>query len=175
MVERINRKEFSFINIYILMTDTNALIQFLLDANRAGYAAGVEKQWVKEKDGSTTITYESGEWKSHDNFFGGEPYGGRIIVFFRDKPCWMMVYFGSVEKEVDPNAIYPILRGALKRMPEEAPFRGPRQFREGEYEYRNDWNGTVESYSGEERIMCNGAIVYQAHYRGGSVDRRRGV
>jgi hypothetical protein len=129
------------------------LKKFLIDSNKAGYAAGVEKQWTKEMDGSTTIMYESGDWKSHDNFFGGEPYGGRIIVFFRGKPCWMMVYYGSVEKDIDPNTIYPVLRGALKRMPDEAPFRGPREFREGEYAYRNSWEGSVDSYSGEEEIL----------------------
>ena len=32
--------------------------------------------------GGVTIPYEKGDWKSHDNFFGGEPYGGRIIVFY---------------------------------------------------------------------------------------------
>lgn len=70
------------------------LQQFLLEANKSGYAGGKVKQWIKEKDGSTTILFEKNEWKSHDNFFGGEPYGGRTIVFYKDKPFWMMVYYG---------------------------------------------------------------------------------
>lgn len=58
------------------------LRQFLLDSNAAGYAGGESKKWVKESDQSTTIPFEQGPWKSHDNFFGGEPYGGRTIVFY---------------------------------------------------------------------------------------------
>ena len=56
-----------------------SLIQFLVDSNKAGYAGGEEKKWVKESDSSTTIPFEKGQWRSHDNFFGGEPYGGRTI------------------------------------------------------------------------------------------------
>lgn len=51
------------------------LKQFLIASNRAGYANGKEKKWIKEPDDSTTIPYKKGLWKSHDNFFGGEPYG----------------------------------------------------------------------------------------------------
>ena len=47
------------------------LREFLVASNKAGYAGGEEKKWIKEPDGSTTIPYEKGDWKSHDNFFGG--------------------------------------------------------------------------------------------------------
>ena len=65
----------------------------------------------------------------HDNFFGGEPYGGRMVVFYKNKPIWTMVYYGWVEKTVkDPNVVYRILRSALKQMPNDAPFRGPKNW-----------------------------------------------
>lgn len=129
-----------------------ALRQFLIDANRAGYAGGDEKKWVKEPDGSTTIVFEKDAWCSHDNYFGGEPYGGRIIVRYEQKPHWMMVYYGWVEEGIDPDNIYRVLRNALMRMPEEAPFRGPREYREGEFMYTNNWKGDIDRYSGEEQI-----------------------
>ena len=69
-----------------------SLIKFLIESNKAGYASGQEKQWIKELDGSTTIPFKKGEWHSQDNFFGGEPYGGRIVVFYKNKPYWIMVY-----------------------------------------------------------------------------------
>ena len=59
----------------------NKLKQFLIYSNKAGYSGGKEKSWIKESDGSTSIMAKKGYWKSHDNFFGGEPYGGRTIVF----------------------------------------------------------------------------------------------
>lgn len=91
------------------------LQQFLIDSNTAGYAAGNEKQWIKESNGSTTIPYQKNDWKSHDNFFGSEPYGGRLVIFFQDRPVWLMVYYGWVEKSADTDAVYPVLREALKK------------------------------------------------------------
>lgn len=38
----------------------NALRQFLVDSNKAGYAGGEEKKWIKETDGSTTIPFKKG-------------------------------------------------------------------------------------------------------------------
>jgi len=154
--------------------DSNALHQFLIDSNKAGYAGGEEKQWIKEPDGSTTIPYTKDDWKSHDNFFGGEPYGGRLVVSFQDKPVWMMVYYGWVAEGADPNPVYKILRSALMNMPAEAPFRGPRELTEDGFAYTNTWEGTVDRYSGTEQITQNGTLIYQADYRGGLVDQRFG-
>lgn len=152
-----------------------ALRQFLIDSNKAGYAGGEEKKWIKEADGSTTIPFKKGEWKSHDNFFGGEPYGGRVIVFYRNKPYWMMVYYGWVTEGVETDSVYAVLRNALMQMPEDYPYRGPKEYQESEYAYTNFWEGDVDRFSGEERIMKNGTLIYKANYLGGWVDQRGGV
>ena len=153
----------------------NELRQFLLDSNNAGYAGGEEKKWIKESDGSTTIPFEKGLWKSHDNFFGGEPYGGRLVVSYEGKPYWIMVYYGWVEQGVDTNVVYKILRGALKQMPSEYPFRGPKEYTEGDYTYTNSWQGEIDQYTGEEKIMHGDTLMYKATYIGGLVDQRQGV
>lgn len=149
------------------------LLQFLIDSNKAGYAGGNDKQWVKELDGSTTIPFEKGDWRSCDNFFGGEPYGGMDVVFYQKKAVWMMMYYGWVEPDEDANLIYGILRNALMRMPEDAPFRGPKEYKENDFSYVNVWQGNVSRYSGDEKIFRNGKLAYQASYAGGSVDERR--
>jgi len=115
------------------------LRQFLVDSNKAGYAGGEEKKWIKENDGSTSIPFEKGAWRSHDNFFGGEPYGGRTIVFYENKPHWMMIYYGWVEEGVETDPVYAVLRNALMQMPDDYPFRGPKEYQEGEYTYTNSW------------------------------------
>jgi len=152
-----------------------ALRQFLVDSNQAGYAGGDAKQWLKEPDGSTTIPYTQGEWRSHDNVFGGEPSGGRIVVFYQDAPVWMMVYYGWVAAGTAADPVYAILRKALMHMPDDAPFRGPQEFVDGEFTYRNRWTGNVERYTGEEQVTQGGSLIYQANYLGGLVDHRRGV
>jgi hypothetical protein len=155
--------------------NTNQLRQFLIDSNNAGYAGGEEKKWIKESDGSTTIPFEKGLWKSHDNFFGGEPYGGRLIVSYEGKPYWIMVYYGWVKPGVETNSVYGVLRGALKQMPFDYPFRGPKEYKEGEYLYTNSWNGVIDQYNGEEKIMQGDKLIYKANYIGGLVDQRQGV
>lgn len=152
-----------------------ALHQFLIDSNKAGYAGGEEKKWIKEPDGSTTIQFESGEWRFHDNFFGGEPYGGREVIFHKDKPVWMMVYYGWVEEGVETDPVYGVLRNALMQMPQEAPFRGPKEYKQDDYIYSNNWTGDAERFSGEEQITQGEELIYKARYIGGMVDQRGGV
>lgn len=151
--------------------NTKLLKDFLYDSNLSGYTSGQERQWIKEKDGSTTISYEKGDFRSNDNYFGGEPYGGRIIVFYKGKPCWIMVYYGFVKKGIEPNKIYPVLQGALRQMPKEYPFRGPNKYEQDKYIYTNTWEGDVEYYSGKEYIKQDKETLYKATYLGGLVER----
>jgi len=155
--------------------DIEALRQFLVDSNKAGYAGGDEKKWIKEPDGSTTIPFERGAWRSHDNFFGGEPYGGRTVVFKDNQAVWMMVYYGWVTEGVETDLVYGVLRGALMGMPEGHPYRGPEEFTQGEFTYRNKWDGELDRFSGEEVITQGQKVIYKANYFGGEVDKRRGV
>lgn len=149
---------------------------FLLVSNKAGYAGAQEKKWVKEPNGSTTIRFFSGDFSSDDNFFGGEPYGGRTVVAYKGKPVWMMVYYGWVSPSVkDPNRIYSFLRKALMNMPREYPFRGPKILKEKGSVYTNIWNGNIERFSGNENIRNGAKEVYRARYIGGLVDQRSGI
>ena len=87
----------------------------------------------------------------------------------------MMVYYGWVAEGVVPDSVYRVLRDALIRMPEDAPFRGPKEYKDGEFVYSNFWNGDVQRYSGEEKITQDGRLIYKANYMGGFVDQRQGV
>ena len=147
------------------------LKEFLIKSNRVGYAGGQEKQWVKQPDGSTTIEFVKDEWRSHDNFFGGEPYGGRLVVFYKDKPVWIMVYYGWVKPGIEPKSVYPTLQNALKKMPKNAPFRGPAKYQEKDFIYTNQWIGDVDRYSGKEQIKKGDKLAYKASYIGGLVDQ----
>ncbi len=153
--------------------NSESLKKFLYDSNAAGYAGGNSKRWIKNDDGSTTIPYEEGPWRSDDTFYGGEPYGGRIIVFHEGNPFWMMVYYGWVEEGVDHDSVYKILQSALVQMPIEYPFRGPQKYEEDGYVYLNKWQGDIENYSGKEKISKGESLVYTASYMGGLVDQKK--
>lgn len=155
--------------------DIKSLKQFLITANKAGYITGNERAWTKEKDKSTTITFTKGKWSMDDNFFGGEPYGGRLVVFYDHKPVWLMVYYGWVEIKANPDEVYKTLRAALKKMPAASPYRGPRTLKQGQFKYLNSWAGKVSRFSGTEKILKGKTEIYRASYMGGWTDRRTGV
>lgn len=128
---------------------------------------------IKESDSSRTITFKDGDWRMHDNFFGGEPYGGRMVVFYQNKPVWMMVYYGQVTaKSFEPDELYGFLREALQHAPTDKPYRGPDVYLKGAFEYRNNVKGEVGNYAGKEEILQNGQQIYWAVYQGGLVDQR---
>jgi hypothetical protein len=155
--------------------NVDELRSFLLEANKAGYAnESGSNDWVKEKDHSTTIKFSSGDFRMHDNFFGGEPFGGRMVVFYKNQASWMMVYYGLVDSSYKNfEEVYPILQSALSQPPKDLPLRGPKEFEKGEFRYENTWKGNLEEYSGYERIFKNGEEIYKAQYSGGLVDVRK--
>ncbi|MBI2765528.1 MAG: hypothetical protein HYX53_06400 [Chloroflexi bacterium] len=157
------------------MIDENGVRRYLLKAAKHGYAdRASERRWAKQPDHSTTIRHADGRWSLDDNFFGGEPYGGREVVFFDGKPTWMMVYYGAVDASV-PNAgvVYSCLQDALAGPDPEMPIRGPRLFEQGTMRYEASWDGSLARFSGRERIFDRGQEIYAASFAGGTVDARR--
>jgi len=150
------------------------LCQFLVTAKKQTYAAGDRAKKTIEKDKSTTMVFEQGDWRYHDNYFGGEPFGGREVVFFQGQPVYIMTYYGWVEESVtDFNQVYAVLQKALSQIPEDRPFRGPEQIIDGDFSYCNTFTGEVDNFSGQEVITRDGRIIYTTKYIGGLVDQRR--
>ncbi len=146
------------------------LKNFIFNASRATYASGDESIKHKEQDGSTTITYSQGSFRMHDNYFGGEPYGGREVVFLDNKPVWMMVYYGLVYE--GPNKeVYQFLMNALSNNTEEIPYRGPQVFESDFWRYENNFDGDLNKFTGTETIHRGETLVYEASYLGGFIDR----
>ena len=79
------------------MADIDELKDFLTKANMP-HADG-SADMTKESDGSRTIVFADSDWSMNDNFYGGEPYGGRQVVFYKAQPVWMCVYYGWVDKD----------------------------------------------------------------------------
>jgi hypothetical protein len=152
------------------MLDTKKLRQFIIKAHQNGFTSQDENQFIKEKNGSTTILFEEGDYKMEDNFFGGEPYGGREVVYFKGKAVWMMLYYGKVEEGTSQEKVYKFLKEALSRQTENKPYRGPDVYEQGGYCYETHVFGKLESFSGDEQIFLNDEQIYSADYMGGLVD-----
>jgi hypothetical protein len=151
--------------------EKNDLKTFILEASRATYASGDKTLQEKQSDGSTTIRFEKGSFKYHDNYFGGEPYGGREVIFLDGKPLWMMVYYGFVFPGITNKEVYAFLMESLSNATPDMPYRGPMLFEKPGWRYENDLNGGAEKFSGIERIFKDGECVYEASYLGGLVDQ----
>ncbi len=147
------------------------LTDFLIKAKKAGYASGGESVVTKEADYSKSTRFSDGNFSFHDNYFGGEPFGGREVVFYKGKPYWMMVYYGHDESN---QRIIPFLLKCLSLVPFEMPVRGPRVLMEKDMVYINRWKGTLEHFSGEEFICYKDKQVYRTLYQGGLVDQKEG-
>lgn len=145
--------------------------EFLARANRAGYG-NPDSKVVNESDASHTITFSENEWIFRDNYFGGEPFGGREVIFYKEKPVWMMTYYGGItNNNKDSEEIYFVLRKALLAFPPEMPLRGPDSLKVAGWEYKNKVIGDFNWFSGEETISYKGGEIYSAKYQGGLVDR----
>jgi hypothetical protein len=151
--------------------DLVALKSFLLRSNQP-HATGTA-QPLNEKDGSRTIVFTDGDWAMHDNFFGGEPYGGRQVISYQGKAVWMMVYYGRVESSnFVPETLYGFLREALQHGTIDQPYRGPNAYTKDKLDYQNEVTGSIESFAGQEQIFDQGERLYWAKYMGGLVDQR---
>lgn len=147
------------------------LENFLVKANKP-HADGTAKM-KNESDNSRSIEFELRDYRMHDNFFGGEPYGGRQVIFYKGKPVWMCVYYGQVHNTgSSSSSVYAFLRLALQHPENGKPYRGPDNFSKGEFEYKNKVEGAIDSFSGEEYISKGGKQIYWAKYFGGLVDQR---
>lgn len=156
------------------MINKKKLCKFLVKAKKSTYAAGALAQKIINNDKSTTLIFENGDWKYHDNYFGGEPYGGREVVFFKNQPVYIMTYYGQINNSIsDVSKVYNILMDALKLIPEDKPYRGPIKYNSGNLSYKNNFTGEIDNFFGEESIAENGKEIYRAKYMGGFVDIKK--
>lgn len=157
------------------MVNLKQLRESLTKTKRFGYEAGDKAKKIKERDKSKTIFFKKGDWEYHDNYFGGEPYGGREVVFFKKQPVYMMLYYGSVNKSIkDFKKVYKFLQEALSAKKKNSSIRrGPKKYKQGDYTYINNFKGTIANFFGEEIITIKGKEIYKARYVGGLVDQRK--
>jgi hypothetical protein len=148
-----------------------ALLAFLLRAKRHTYAAqGDLASMTPLLPGSRQLEYRDGPLLYRDVYFGVRSFVGQETVYEGTTPVWGMGYAGGVLTPAaardDVLAIYAVLRAALMRPAEDAPYRGPKRFVEGDYTYVNQLEKEAEAFSGTETITRRAAPVFRLHYAG---------
>ena len=108
-----------------------------------------------------------------DIYFGMGFFVGQETVQANERVIWSMSYAGSVSPGITERkqllAIYAFLRKALLAVADERPFRGPAQFRDGDFRYINNSQGDIAEFHGEEQIHRAGSKVYGLRYQGGMI------
>ena len=146
------------------------LSEFLIKAKTGTYASNGEANEQKLPDGSLELTYNAGEFSYRDRYFGFDPFSGQEIVFQNGNAIWSMNYYGrTVDKKYPAEQIYAFLQKAMRQVKPERPFRGPSTFAEGDFMYNDESSGTLENFSGVERILFNRHKVYTLKYHGGTI------
>ena len=140
-------------------------VHFLIRAKRATYA-GKGAETAPSRPGSHDLKYEDGEYMYYDTYLGGERFAGEEALWISGKPYWSMNYAGLVTGACFSG---DFLKQALLRVPEDAPFRGPAEYSEGDYTYRCHAEGSFEWFQGKETIEYRGLEIYECFYHGGLI------
>lgn len=148
------------------------LRDFLAKAKINTYASNGGGGEKTIEDGGKELIYEDSEWKYRDRYFGFNPFIGEEVVWKNNKVVWGMNYYGRVVSvKVDVRQVYQFLQKAMRLVKIERPFRGPNDFREGEWKYRDESNGTIDKFEGIETIYFQEEKVYELKYHGGKIGK----
>lgn len=142
-----------------------SIVGFLIRAKKATYA-GKGAESASSRPGSHDLEYSEGELTYIDTYLGGERFAGEEALWKNGCPFWSMNYIGRVTGEKFSG---DFLKQALLRVPPEMPFRGPREYSQGEYTYKCEVNGSFEWFQGNEIIFLNGKQIYDCHFHGGTI------
>lgn len=150
--------------------DIKQLSKFLIKAKINTYASSGEGGERVLPDGSKELEFREKEFQHRDVYFGFNPFVGREVVFQKGKIVWGMNYYGKIVSKIIPSKqVYQFLQEALKKIPEDKPFRGPQRFKKDNFQYLNKIRGTVKKFDGEEKIFYKGKLVYGLIYHGGII------
>jgi len=140
-------------------------VDFLIRAKKATYA-GKGAQTAPSRPNSHDLQYSEGALKYIDTYLGGPKFAGEEALWNDDTPFWAMNYIGRV---IGDNFSGDFLKEALLNVPEEYPFRGPLQYKNGDYTYVCKINGDFHWFNGFEEIYYKDNKIYECLFHGGEI------
>ncbi len=147
--------------------DIAKLKQFLINAKKNTYASGNENKAKIISGGIKEYVFSDGNFKYSDRYKGHKKFNGEENVLQNNKVIWKMKYEGKIlSNKIFVDDIYAFLRKALKKIPKDKPFRGPKKLIDKEYKYTNNVQGGIEKFFGEEKIFYKNELIYNLIYNG---------
>lgn len=157
----------------------NLLIGFLIYAKKNTYASGDAAKISSSRLGSNDYQYEEiveGEKMIyHDTYFGGTKFIGEEVVYRgNDIPKWAMNYYGvTFDDSLSEEVMDKVLRPALSLVGEDStvlPLRGPSKYQNKEYLYTFTSTGSMEQFTGTEKIYKNDKLIFKLECHGGLIE-----
>jgi hypothetical protein len=143
---------------------------FIVQAKAATYVGGGAKS-LAYRPGSHDLQFHQGGLSYLDSYFGGTDFLGQEVVYFEDRPVWVMNYYGRVLEPALISAVEAgrIIQESLSKMYQEGRFLGGFQHSTQSGTYTDTSEGDVSSFRGHEWIVRQGVRVYELFYHGGLV------
>ena len=153
--------------------DLKALAKFLVKAKTQTYA-GDGKEIQAQRPDFKELDFLEGDWYYRDSYAGFFYAPGQEIVRYKQQPAWSMAYSGGMlpkyHDDIDfAKQTFGFLKKALLKMEESRPFRGPENFKEGDWEYKDSSEGDITDFKGTEHIYYKGEEVFKQNYIGGLI------
>ncbi len=142
--------------------------RFLVAAKAATYAADDAARLQRLDDGGTESRFDADGFVYRDRWHGEARFGGEELVWRRGEAIWTLHFRGETLPGAPPELPH-VHKRALRRVPLEAPFRGPALHREGELVYVNEWSGDLAAFRGAERMFLGDRLIYRLEYLGGAL------
>lgn len=142
--------------------ENNKIISFLIKAKQATYA-GKGAETTSSRPKSHDLVYREGDYMYYDTYLGGEKFAGEEALWISGEPYWSMNYAGQV---IGEHFSGDFLKEALLHVPAEMPFRGPKEYTNGDYTYKCQVTGGFEWFQGYETISFQGQIIYECYFHG---------
>lgn len=151
------------------------LNRFIGKATKATYAGGGGKVDQPHRSGFNELEYLEEDWYYRDSYTGFLRSWGQEVVWYKGEPYWTCLYGGGMaSNKLDHNMAeetFNFLKKVLSTGDKENNFqpRGPKEFKEGNWEYKCTLEGDIEKFRGSEAISYRSEIVFTHDFLGGLV------
>lgn len=157
----------------MLNIDLQKLTQFHKRASESTYA-GNGKYVEPQRPGFNELIYEENDLKYRDSYCGFFQSWGEEVIWQNNEVIWTCLYGGGMKNKFHgdkefASQTFEFLKKAMKAKEESFSPRGPKYFKDEDYEYSAYWSGDISNYSGNEKILYKGEIVFTHTFFGGLV------
>lgn len=145
------------------------ILEFLIVAKQKTYA-GKGNEASSSRLKSHDLKYIDGNMMYYDSYLGNDLFSGEEALWIDNNPYWSMNYIGRVKGD---NFSGDFLKEALLLVNKEYPYRGPLYYKNGDYEYKMNVEGSFEWFIGHEIILYKDKEIYECNFHGGILKERK--